>query len=100
MSFYSFKPTDNIEILGVNGTYPRNDNCYNIKLHTTDKEGKPVVVDTHYIPKPVVDLFIKMKETLSHEQINTLYPLIEAVWDEAYEQAGYDYSLSNADESL
>ena len=100
MSFYAFKPTDKITINGIDGTYPRKDNCYNITVETTDKKGAVVTNELRYVPKPCVDLFLKMKETLNAAEINALYPLIEKIWDEAYTEAGDDYAMSEADESL
>jgi len=101
MSFHSFKPTDDIEILAITGEWPSDDNCYKIKLHTIDKDKKPVSIDMNYVPKTCVDLFLKMKEiSVSPEQMLALYPIIEKMWSDAYYSGISDEAMSNADESL
>lgn len=100
-SFSKFKVSDKIVIKNITGSYPSNDNCYNIEINNKIADiNDPSFYSNNYASRACVDIFLKMKEILTDKQIEELYPFIEKVWDDGYNEANDNHSLDEAGEDL
>jgi hypothetical protein len=95
-----FKPGVTIKILETKAEWPsRRANRCKVEIEYPDRFGPASRVEYDWVPKSQVDLAIRFAE--SRQPIGELtLALLEAMWEEAYEDGSTDESLNHADESI
>lgn len=74
-----------VKLNKVTGTYPHKDNCFEAKIYPNGPDSNAYI--DSFLPKAQFKLAEQMKNTLTKKQIDALIPLLEDMWDEAYQTA-------------
>ena len=95
-----FKPGVTIIVLETKAEWPsREPNRCKVEIVYPDRFGPGSRVEYDWVPKSQVDLAIRF--AVSRLPIGELtLSVLEAMWDQAYEDGSTDESLNHADESI
>ena len=79
---FPFNKKATIHILNVTSIYPEKDNAYNVEVQKTGN-----TYNVAFAPKAEVDLGLKLQEFLTQKQLDEVYPLLQALYDQGYTEA-------------
>lgn len=95
-----FNPYARVTVLETKAEWPSRElNRCKVRLEREDRIGPGSTIEYDWVPKSQVDLALRLAEERVHLTPRTI-ALMEALWEQAYEDGCTNEALDHADESL
>lgn len=97
-----FDPKNKVTIVKETGTYPRDNNCYHVKVLMPGKLPKPdTELEIQYLPKSEYDLAMHTRtfsKILNKGEYKKLIELIDAFGEQKYEDATDNCEMNHSED--